>query len=64
MRQNNQDLIAECDAVILFYGAADEGWRRSIGNELKKATAYRGAKPSLASTFTSPNGATGVERRN
>jgi len=48
VRQNNQDLIAECDAVILFYGAGDEGWKRSISNELKKATAYRGAKSLLA----------------
>jgi TIR domain len=49
VRQNNQDLLQECDAVILFYGAADEAWKRSIANELKKATAYRGAKPFLAS---------------
>ena len=48
VRQNNQDLIAECDAVILFFGAGDEGWKRSISNELKKATAYR-AKPLVAS---------------
>jgi len=48
VRQNNQDLLAECDAVILFYGAGDEAWKRSIGSELKKATAYRGAKPRLA----------------
>jgi hypothetical protein len=49
VRQNNQDLLTECDAVILFYGAGDEAWKRSIGSELKKATAYRGAKPLLAS---------------
>ena len=49
VRQNNQDLLAECDAVILFYGAGDEAWKRSIGSELKKASAYRGAKPPLAS---------------
>jgi hypothetical protein len=49
VRQNNQDLLAECAAVILFYGAGDEAWKRSIGSELKKATAYRGAKPLLAS---------------
>ena len=49
VRQNNQDLLAECDAVILFYGAGDEAWKRSISSELKKATAYRGAKPLLAS---------------
>jgi hypothetical protein len=48
LRQNNQDLLAECDAVILFYGAGDEAWKRSIGSELKKAVAYRGAKPLMA----------------
>jgi hypothetical protein len=45
VRQNSQELLAECDAVILFYGAGDEAWKRSIGSELKKATAYRAAKP-------------------
>ena len=30
VRQTNQDLLAGCDAVILFYGAGDEGWKRSI----------------------------------
>ncbi len=49
VRQNNQDLLGECDAVILFYGNADEAWKRSIGSELKKAGAYRAAKPLLAS---------------
>ena len=37
VRQNNQELLAECDAVILFYGKGDEAWKRAIGNELKKA---------------------------
>ncbi len=49
VRQNNQDLIAECDAVILFYGNGDEAWKRSIESELKKANAYRAGKPLLAS---------------
>ena len=35
--------------MILFYGDGDEAWKRSIGSELKKAGAYRGAKPLLAS---------------
>ncbi len=48
VRQGNQDLLAECDAVILFYGHGDEAWKRSIGSELKKAGAYRAAKPLLA----------------
>lgn len=47
VRRNNQDLIAECDAVILFYGCGDEAWKRAITNELKKAGAYRAA-PLLA----------------
>jgi hypothetical protein len=49
IRQNQQELLAECDAVILFYGKGDEGWKRSIENELKKATAYRGPRPSPTS---------------
>ena len=49
IRQSNQDLLAECDAVILFYGNGDEAWKRSVGSELKKAGAYRAAKPLLAS---------------
>jgi len=49
VRQSNQDLLAECDAAILFYGNGGECWKRSIETELKKASAFRGAKPSLAS---------------
>jgi hypothetical protein len=48
VRQNNQDLLAQCDAVVLFYGAGDEAWKRSIDSELKKAVAYRGAQPRMA----------------
>jgi hypothetical protein len=47
VRRNNRDLLAECDAVILFYGCGDEAWKRAIENELKKAGAYRSA-PLLA----------------
>jgi len=48
VRQNNHDLLAECDAVILFYGSGDEAWKRSMDNELKKARAFRSTKPMLA----------------
>lgn len=51
IRQNNQDLLTGCDAVILFYGHGDESWKRSIVNEVRKACAYRGGKPLLA-TYT------------
>jgi hypothetical protein len=49
IRQNNQELLTECAAVILFYGKGDEAWKRAVRNELKKASAYRGATPLLAS---------------
>jgi hypothetical protein len=48
VRQSNQELLAECNAVILFYGKGDEAWKRAMGNELKKISAYRGATPLLA----------------
>jgi len=47
VRRNDRDLLAECDAVILFYGSGNEAWKRAIGNELKKSGAYRAA-PLLA----------------
>jgi hypothetical protein len=49
VRQANQDAMARCDAVILFYGAGDEAWKRSMESDLKKSNGYRGGKPLLAS---------------
>lgn len=49
VRQNHHKLLGDCDAVILFYGNGDECWKRSMENDLKKAGAFRGAKPLLAS---------------
>ncbi len=49
VRQANQDLLTQCDAVILFYGAGDEAWKRTVENDLKKMKGYRGEKPLLAS---------------
>jgi hypothetical protein len=51
LREANQQLLTTCDAVILFYGAGDEAWKRTVGNELKKMSTYRGGKPLLA-TYT------------
>jgi hypothetical protein len=45
IRMTNQQLLASCDAVLLFYGAGDEEWKRVIDNELKKMAGYRGSKP-------------------
>jgi hypothetical protein len=45
VRKTNQQQLASCDAVVLFYGAGDEAWKRTIDNELKKMAGYRGGKP-------------------
>jgi len=42
LREANQQLLTTCDAVILFYGAGDEAWKRTVDNELKKMPGYRG----------------------
>jgi hypothetical protein len=49
VREANQKLLTTCDAVLLFYGAGDEAWKRTVDNELKKMRGYRGDKPLLAS---------------
>jgi TIR domain len=45
VRKANQQQLASCDAVVLFYGAGDEAWKRTIDNELKKMAGYRDGKP-------------------
>ena len=47
VRQANQELLAQCDAAVLFYGAGDEAWKRTVENDLRKAPAYRHDKPPM-----------------
>ena len=49
IRKANQDLMTRCDAVIVFYGAGDEAWKRSVDNDLMKMRAYRDGRPLKAS---------------
>ena len=49
VREVHQQLMTNAAAVILFYGAGDEAWKRAIDNELKKMPGYRSGKPLLAS---------------
>ena len=49
VREAHQQLLTNADAIILFYGAGDEAWKRTIDNELKKMPGYRSGKPLLAS---------------
>ncbi len=48
VRQNHLQSIEQCDAVLLFYGAGDESWKRSFDMELKKLPGYRVDRPLLA----------------
>ena len=43
LRQANAELVAEGDALILFYGAGDEVWKFHQQSELRKQAALRGA---------------------
>lgn len=54
VRKANQETLALCDAVILFYGVGDEAWKCTVENDLRKANAYRGDRPPfLAYTYIS-----------
>ena len=49
VRRDNQDLLTRCDAVMVFYGAADESWKRAVDSDLRKMKGYRGDAPVRAS---------------
>ena len=48
IRQTNQECMANCDAIILFYGCGDEAWKLHQQNEIKKMQGARGIRPLLA----------------
>jgi hypothetical protein len=56
VRMANQQLLASCDVVILFYGAGDEAWKHTIDNELKKMAGYRDGKspPAMYTYLAEP----------
>lgn len=45
IREAHQQLMADCNALIVFYGAGDEAWKRTMDNELKRMGSYRGGRP-------------------
>lgn len=51
VREANQALLTQCDAVILFYGAGDEAWKFHQQNELKRIRALRPERPLPAETI-------------
>jgi hypothetical protein len=49
VRQDSQNLLAQCDALIVFYGTGDESWKRVVDSDLRKMKGYRGDKRLRAS---------------
>lgn len=41
VREANQQRLASCDAVLLFYGAGDEAWKFHQDNALRRSAALR-----------------------
>jgi hypothetical protein len=46
VRRNHEDLLSSCDCVLVFYGAGDEAWKRSIESDLRKMKGYRRDRPA------------------
>ena len=58
VREANEQLVATCDAVLLFYGAGDEAWKRTTDNDLVKRRGLRGVDaPPLFTWLDMPNSA-------
>jgi hypothetical protein len=45
VRKDNEQNLAACDLVFVFYGAGDAAWKRAIDNELRRMAGYRRGKP-------------------
>jgi hypothetical protein len=48
VRREHEANLAECDAVVVYYGAGNELWLRSKLRELQKIAGYGRTKPMLA----------------
>jgi hypothetical protein len=49
LAEAHEDSLRDCDAVLIYYGNANEAWLRAKISELKRKPAYPGAKPLLYS---------------
>lgn len=47
VRQSNFDMLAACDAAIVFYGVKEDSCKRSVDAEILKAAGARSSKPPL-----------------
>jgi hypothetical protein len=44
VREANERVVARCDALLLYYGAGDEAWKRTTDTELAKCRGLRGGR--------------------
>jgi len=49
VREANQQLLDRCNAIVLFYGAGEEIWKRTMDGEVKKMAGRRGGHSRLPS---------------
>ena len=54
VREANERLVASCDALLLFYGAGDEAWKRTTDSELLKRRGQRAGPPPLFTWLAEP----------
>ncbi|PSB24623.1 DUF4062 domain-containing protein [Stenomitos frigidus] len=48
VRQEHQDTLCECDAVLIYYGSGNDLWLRTKLRDLQKVAGYGRTKPMLA----------------
>jgi len=54
VRQSHEDLLTKSDAVLVFYGAGNEAWKRTTDADLQKSKSYRRGVPLAIFTYLAP----------
>jgi len=55
VREDHKESLLLCDAVVIFYGNASEGWLRTKLRDLQKIAGYGRTRPMLAQAiYTAP----------
>lgn len=62
VRRTNQDMLTQCDAVLVFYGSGDEAWRRSVESDIRKIKGARADRPLSADYIYLAEPATGDKK--
>ena len=63
VREEHKQSLQDCDAVIIFYGNASEGWLRTKLRDVQKSPGYGRTKPMLAQGVYVGAPETGVKQR-